>query len=96
MAVANAPFWPKPQTDAGVVWAFTVAYLAVVEACVYIVAIGWEEESPATIYLTNGRIVPWLRYSEWLITCPGARLSRTKPLAQDTNTRFHTPRGLPF
>lgn len=47
-----------------------VAYMAVIEAAVYIVAIGWETTSPFTVYLTNGRVVPWLRYLEWLITCP--------------------------
>jgi len=47
-----------------------VAYIAVVETIKYIVELGWEEESPATIYLTNGNIVPWIRYVEWLSTCP--------------------------
>lgn len=36
----------------------------------YVLEIWWEESSPATIRLTNGAIAPWLRYAEWLITCP--------------------------
>lgn len=47
-----------------------VAYVAVLESIIYIISIGWEEYSPATVYLTNGKIVPWIRYSEWLLTCP--------------------------
>mmetsp|Transcript_26896 Transcript_26896/g.58675 ORF Transcript_26896/g.58675 Transcript_26896/m.58675 type:complete len:515 (-) Transcript_26896:444-1988(-) len=47
-----------------------VAYVAVLESIIYIVSIGWEEYSPATIYLTNGAVVPWIRYLEWLLTCP--------------------------
>ena len=53
--------------------------MAGIEAAVYIIAIGWETTSPFTVYLTNGRIVPWLRYLEWLITCPGACLSPAPP-----------------
>lgn len=36
----------------------------------YILEIWWESSSPATIRLTNGAIAPWLRYAEWLLTCP--------------------------
>jgi hypothetical protein len=56
-----------------------VAYMAGIEAAVYIIAIGWETTSPFTVYLTNGRVVPWLRYLEWLITCPGACLRLAPP-----------------
>ena len=45
-------------------------YIAWVESIKYILEIWWEESSPATIRLTNGTIAPWLRYAEWLITCP--------------------------
>lgn len=47
-----------------------VAYIACVETIKYVIELGWEEHSPATIYLTNGSIVPWIRYCEWLSTCP--------------------------
>lgn len=29
-----------------------------------------EFEPPATVYQVNGTVAPWLRYSEWLLTCP--------------------------
>jgi len=47
-----------------------VAYVSILEAIIYVVSIGWEEHSPATVYLTNGAIIPWIRYVEWLLTCP--------------------------
>jgi len=47
-----------------------VIYIAWVEMIKYILEIWWEESSPATIRLTNGTIAPWLRYAEWLLTCP--------------------------
>lgn len=47
-----------------------VAYMAVVESLVYIIAIGWEDKAPFTASLISGQKVPWLRYVEWLITCP--------------------------
>lgn len=53
--------------------------MAGIEAAVYIIAIGWETTSPFTVYLTNGRVVPWLRYLEWLITCPGAYFCLAPP-----------------
>jgi len=65
-----------------------VAYIAVVETIKYIVELGWEEESPASIYLTNGNVVPWIRYVEWLSTCPGAA-----PNDSACDTKERTPRG---
>nr|AHH02112.1 protein 113 [synthetic construct] len=47
-----------------------VAYLSVIEMMIYVTAIGWESEPPCSAYLISGQIVPWLRYVEWLITCP--------------------------
>jgi len=47
-----------------------VIYIAWVEMIKYILEIWWEETSPATIRLTNGTVAPWLRYGEWLLTCP--------------------------
>jgi hypothetical protein len=64
-----------------------VAYMAGIEAAVYIIAIGWETTSPFTVYLTNGRVVPWLRYLEWLITCPGACLRLAPPRRAPTRSR---------
>ena len=29
-----------------------------------------EFNPPATVYQVNGASAPWLRYSEWLLTCP--------------------------
>lgn len=29
-----------------------------------------EFESPAMIYQVNGQAAPWIRYAEWLLTCP--------------------------
>ena len=29
-----------------------------------------EYESPAMIYQVNGAAAPWIRYAEWLLTCP--------------------------
>lgn len=29
-----------------------------------------EFESPAMIYQVNGQTAPWIRYAEWLLTCP--------------------------
>ena len=45
--------------------------MAGVESLIYIIAIGWEENAPFSGNLISGRVVPWLRYVEWLITCPG-------------------------
>jgi len=36
----------------------------------YIAEIWWENYSPATWTLSNGNQIPWLRYGEWLLTCP--------------------------
>ena len=45
-------------------------YISWVETIKYILEIFWNDSSPFTIRLTNGTIAPWLRYAEWLITCP--------------------------
>lgn len=29
-----------------------------------------EYETPASLYLSNGEWVLWIRYGEWLLTCP--------------------------
>jgi hypothetical protein len=29
-----------------------------------------EFSSPAMIYQVNGAVAPWIRYAEWLLTCP--------------------------
>jgi hypothetical protein len=29
-----------------------------------------EFESPAMLYQVNGTAAPWIRYAEWLLTCP--------------------------
>jgi bacteriorhodopsin len=34
------------------------------------IAIWHEEESPATLYLNTGNQALWLRYAEWLLSCP--------------------------
>ena len=35
----------------------------------------WHEfDSPATLYLSTGNLVMWLRYSEWLLCCPVSAL----------------------
>eukprot|EP00227_Mantoniella_beaufortii_P007488 CAMPEP_0197591930 /NCGR_PEP_ID=MMETSP1326-20131121/14094_1 /TAXON_ID=1155430 /ORGANISM="Genus nov. species nov., Strain RCC2288" /LENGTH=445 /DNA_ID=CAMNT_0043157513 /DNA_START=176 /DNA_END=1513 /DNA_ORIENTATION=- len=47
-----------------------VIYIAYIESIKYILEIWFEESSPATIRLTNGTVAPWLRYAEWLLTCP--------------------------
>ncbi len=40
---------------------------AVAHVCI---AIWHEEESPATLYLNTGNQALWLRYAEWLLSCP--------------------------
>lgn len=47
-----------------------VIYISAIECVKYIIEIWWEHEAPATIYLSNGNAIAWLRYSEWLLTCP--------------------------
>eukprot|EP00218_Dolichomastix_sp_CCMP3274_P013063 CAMPEP_0170143336 /NCGR_PEP_ID=MMETSP0033_2-20121228/10355_1 /TAXON_ID=195969 /ORGANISM="Dolichomastix tenuilepis, Strain CCMP3274" /LENGTH=436 /DNA_ID=CAMNT_0010379783 /DNA_START=126 /DNA_END=1436 /DNA_ORIENTATION=+ len=47
-----------------------VLYISAVEMVKYIIEIWWEKYSPATVTLSNGNEAAWLRYSEWLLTCP--------------------------
>jgi len=47
-----------------------VIYISGVESIKYVLEIIWADSSPATVRLTNGTVAPWLRYAEWLLTCP--------------------------
>lgn len=47
-----------------------VIYIAIVETFKYIFELWFEHDSPATVYQTNGQSIAWLRYAEWLSTCP--------------------------
>lgn len=38
--------------------------------CCYAVEIYHHFDSPVTLFLADGTQVPWLRYLEWLMTCP--------------------------
>ena len=37
---------------------------------VYVVEIFWGKKPPFKLYLSQGNKVVWLRYAEWLLTCP--------------------------
>ncbi|KAJ9529751.1 hypothetical protein QJQ45_014527 [Haematococcus lacustris] len=45
-------------------------YVCVIELCHVLIAIFHEIESPSTLYLSTGNQVLWLRYAEWLLSCP--------------------------
>ncbi|KAK3280803.1 hypothetical protein CYMTET_11373 [Cymbomonas tetramitiformis] len=47
-----------------------VIYIAIVETFKYIFELWFEYDSPCTVYQTNGQSIAWLRYAEWLSTCP--------------------------
>jgi len=41
-----------------------------IEFCKIVTELYFEFSPPAMIYQTNGEVTPWLRYAEWLLTCP--------------------------
>mmetsp|Transcript_2452 Transcript_2452/g.6189 ORF Transcript_2452/g.6189 Transcript_2452/m.6189 type:complete len:631 (-) Transcript_2452:284-2176(-) len=45
-------------------------YVCTVEFCKIIIELYFEYTPPAMIFQTNGQVTPWLRYAEWLLTCP--------------------------
>ena len=45
-------------------------YVCIVEVAHVLLAIFHEIESPATLNLSTGNQVLWLRYAEWLLSCP--------------------------
>ncbi|KAL6758558.1 channelopsin 1 [Haematococcus lacustris] len=45
-------------------------YVCVIELAHVLIAIFHEIESPSTLYLSTGNQVLWLRYAEWLLSCP--------------------------
>nr|AHH02132.1 protein 71 [synthetic construct] len=47
-----------------------VVYVSIVETCKYLLEIFAEPRPPATIYASHGSTYIWLRYAEWLMTCP--------------------------
>nr|AHH02133.1 MvChR2 [synthetic construct] len=69
-----------------------VWFVAVIETAIYIINITSEADSPFTLYLTNGRLSPQVRYMEWLMTCPVIliALSNITGMAEEYNKRTMT------
>ncbi|WIA10699.1 hypothetical protein OEZ85_010879 [Tetradesmus obliquus] len=64
-------------------------YVCVVELMKVFIEIFLEYCVPVTFYETNGNFIVWVRYAEWLLTCPVIliRLSNLTGLADDYNKR---------
>nr|AHH02152.1 BsChR1 [synthetic construct] len=45
-------------------------YVCIIELAHVCIAIFHEIESPSTLYLSTGNQILWLRYAEWLLSCP--------------------------
>jgi len=64
-------------------------YVCVIEMIKVLIEIFHEFDSPASLYLSTGNWVLWLRYGEWLLTCPVIliHLSNITGLKDDYNKR---------
>nr|AHH02138.1 SdChR [synthetic construct] len=64
-------------------------YVCSVELIKVILEIYFEFTSPAMLFLYGGNITPWLRYAEWLLTCPVIliHLSNITGLSEEYNKR---------
>nr|7C86_A Chain A, Sensory opsin A,Channelrhodopsin (ChR) chimera between ChR1 & ChR2 [Chlamydomonas reinhardtii]7E6X_A Chain A, Archaeal-type opsin 1,Archaeal-type opsin 2 [Chlamydomonas reinhardtii]7E6Y_A Chain A, Archaeal-type opsin 1,Archaeal-type opsin 2 [Chlamydomonas reinhardtii]7E6Z_A Chain A, Archaeal-type opsin 1,Archaeal-type opsin 2 [Chlamydomonas reinhardtii]7E70_A Chain A, Archaeal-type opsin 1,Archaeal-type opsin 2 [Chlamydomonas reinhardtii]7E71_A Chain A, Archaeal-type opsin 1,Archae len=64
-------------------------YVATIEMIKFIIEYFHEFDEPAVIYSSNGNKTVWLRYAEWLLTCPVIliHLSNLTGLANDYNKR---------
>ncbi|WIA30744.1 hypothetical protein OEZ86_000810 [Tetradesmus obliquus] len=64
-------------------------YVCVVELIKVFIEIFLEYCVPVTFYETNGNFIVWVRYAEWLLTCPVIliHLSNLTGLADDYNKR---------
>lgn len=47
-----------------------VIYVSIVEFAKIIIEIFFEFDTPCLLYSVFGAVTPWLRYLEWLLTCP--------------------------
>nr|AHH02125.1 HdChR [synthetic construct] len=45
-------------------------YVCLVEMVKVMIEVFHENDSPATLYLSTGNFIMWIRYGEWLLSCP--------------------------
>nr|AHH02144.1 CsChR [synthetic construct] len=64
-------------------------YVTIIELVHVCFGLWHEVDSPCTLYLSTGNMVLWLRYAEWLLTCPVIliHLSNLTGMKNDYNKR---------
>mmetsp|Transcript_37645 Transcript_37645/g.93597 ORF Transcript_37645/g.93597 Transcript_37645/m.93597 type:complete len:437 (-) Transcript_37645:414-1724(-) len=67
-----------------------VIYIAWIEMIKYVLEIWYGDQSPFTVRLMSGAISPWLRYGEWLLTCPVILIALSRVGASEGNYSIRT------